>query len=117
MTTEKRAGRARGGGAPAPSAEPPAHGVHSGRYAAFCLLVGLALFARLGSGHASQGAFTRVKPHLSIAVLGTSDQGNAALTSAITKILAQHGRATFIPIDDLKKSAGDRSRGISLRIR
>jgi translation elongation factor EF-Tu-like GTPase len=43
-------------------------------------------------------AYGRTKPHLNIGTMGHVDHGKTTLTAAITKVLAERGTATYIPV-------------------
>jgi len=58
--------------------------------------------------------FSREKPHLNIGTIGHVDHGKTTLTAAITKHLANVGRAQFIPYDQIDKAPEERARGITI---
>src|SRR6266851_4585262 len=58
--------------------------------------------------------FARTKPHCNIATIGHIDHGKTTLTAAITKVLAESGGATFVPLDQIDKAPEERARGITI---
>ena len=45
--------------------------------------------------------FERTKPHVNIGTIGHIDHGKTSLTSAITRVLADAGKATFQAYDKI----------------
>ncbi|MBI3127005.1 MAG: elongation factor Tu, partial [Candidatus Tectomicrobia bacterium] len=45
----------------------------------------------------AKAKFERTKPHVNVGTIGHVDHGKTTLTAAITKRLAEKGRAKFVP--------------------
>lgn len=60
------------------------------------------------------GVYTRDKPHLNIGTIGHVDHGKTTLTAAITKVMADAGRAKFQSYDQIDKSPEEKKRGITI---
>ena len=60
--------------------------------------------------------FERTKPHLNIGTIGHIDHGKTTLTAAITKTLARHNGADFVPFNMIDKAPEERERGITINI-
>jgi len=58
--------------------------------------------------------FERTKPHCNIGTIGHVDHGKTTLTAAITKILAESGKATFTSYDQIDKAPEEKARGITI---
>lgn len=58
--------------------------------------------------------FERTKPHCNIGTIGHVDHGKTSLTAAITKILAEKGKASYTPYDQIDKAPEERARGITI---
>src|SRR6202795_2553592 len=58
--------------------------------------------------------FARTKPHCNIGTIGHVDHGKTSLTAAITKILAESGKAQYTPYDQIDKAPEERERGITI---
>ena len=58
--------------------------------------------------------FERKKPHVNIGTIGHIDHGKTTLTSAITKVLANLGLASYIPFDEIDKAPEEKERGITI---
>lgn len=58
--------------------------------------------------------YQRIKPHVNIGTIGHVDHGKTTLTAAITKILAEQGRAKEMLYADIDKSPEERARGITI---
>ncbi len=58
--------------------------------------------------------FVRDKPHVNIGTIGHIDHGKTTLTAAITKYLAEQGKADFVPFDQIDKAPEERERGITI---
>ena len=58
--------------------------------------------------------FQRTKPHCNVGTIGHVDHGKTTLTAAITKILAEDGKAEFIAYDKIDKAPEERERGITI---
>ncbi len=65
---------------------------------------------------ADKNAFQRNKPHLNIGTIGHVDHGKTTLTSAITKILAETGGATFQAYDQIDSAPEEKQRGVTINI-
>jgi elongation factor Tu len=60
--------------------------------------------------------YLRTKPHMNIGTMGHVDHGKTTLTSAITKVLAQRGLATYVPSDRIDKAPEEAARGITINV-
>ena len=58
--------------------------------------------------------FERTKPHCNIGTIGHVDHGKTSLTAAITKILAETGKAQYTAYDQIDKAPEERERGITI---
>jgi elongation factor Tu len=58
--------------------------------------------------------FERNKPHCNIGTIGHVDHGKTSLTAAITKILAESGKAKFQAYDQIDKAPEEKARGITI---
>ncbi|BDG62218.1 elongation factor Tu [Caldinitratiruptor microaerophilus] len=58
--------------------------------------------------------FERTKPHVNIGTIGHVDHGKTTLTAAITKVLAERGKAEFVPYDQIDKAPEEKERGITI---
>lgn len=58
--------------------------------------------------------FERNKPHCNIGTIGHVDHGKTSLTAAITKVLAEQGKAKFLAYDQIDKAPEERERGITI---
>jgi elongation factor Tu len=58
--------------------------------------------------------FVRTKPHVNIGTIGHVDHGKTSLTAAITKVLAEKGKAQFMAYDQIDKAPEERERGITI---
>ena len=61
----------------------------------------------------SKEKFDRSKPHVNIGTIGHVDHGKTTLTAAITKVMADAGRADFSAYDQIDKAPEERERGIT----
>src|SRR3954465_4967950 len=59
--------------------------------------------------------FERNKPHCNIGTIGHVDHGKTSLTAAITKVLAESGKAQFTAYDQIHKAPEEKARGTPLR--
>ena len=62
----------------------------------------------------SKEKFDRSKPHVNIGTIGHVDHGKTTLTAAITKVMADAGRAEFSAYDQIDKAPEERERGITI---
>jgi elongation factor Tu len=62
----------------------------------------------------SKEKFERSKPHCNIGTIGHVDHGKTTLTAAITKVMAEAGRAQFSAYDQIDKAPEERARGITI---
>jgi len=58
--------------------------------------------------------FERNKPHLNVGTIGHVDHGKTTLTAAITKVLADEGKANFTAFDEIDKAPEEKERGITI---
>ncbi len=59
-------------------------------------------------------AFQRTKPHVNVGTIGHVDHGKTSLTAAITKVLADQGKAEFRAYDQIDGAPEERERGITI---
>ncbi|XP_057429316.1 elongation factor Tu, mitochondrial-like [Lotus japonicus] len=62
----------------------------------------------------SMATFTRTKPHLNVGTIGHVDHGKTTLTAAITKVLADEGKAKAIAFEEIDKAPEEKKRGITI---
>ena len=62
----------------------------------------------------SKEKFERNKPHVNIGTIGHVDHGKTTLTSAITKTLAELGKAKAMDYNQIDKSPEEKARGITI---
>lgn len=62
----------------------------------------------------AKAKFERNKPHCNIGTIGHVDHGKTSLTAAITKVLAESGKAQFTAYDQIDKAPEERERGITI---
>ena len=62
----------------------------------------------------SKEKFDRSKPHVNIGTIGHVYHGKTTLTAAITKVMADAGRADFSAYDLIDKAPEERERGITI---
>ncbi len=62
----------------------------------------------------SKQKFERTKPHVNVGTIGHIDHGKTTLTAAITRTLAEQGKADFTPFDEIDKAPEERERGITI---
>ena len=60
--------------------------------------------------------FERNLPHLNIGTIGHVDHGKTTLTAAITKNLAEKGKAQFVDYGAIDKAPEERERGITINV-
>ena len=58
----------------------------------------------------AKAKFERTKPHVNIGTIGHVDHGKTTLTAAITKVLAEEGKAQFQDYSMIDKAPGERER-------
>ena len=58
--------------------------------------------------------FARTKPHCNIGTIGHVDHGKTTLTAAITKVLAEQGKAQYTAYDQIDKAPEEKARGITI---
>src|ERR1700729_2592 len=58
--------------------------------------------------------FERNKPHCNIGTIGHVDHGKTSLTAAITKVLAEQGKAHYTAYDQIDKAPEEKARGITI---
>ena len=58
--------------------------------------------------------FERNKPHCNIGTIGHVDHGKTSLTAAITKILAEQGKAQYKAYDSIDAAPEEKARGITI---
>lgn len=62
----------------------------------------------------AKAKFERTKPHVNIGTIGHVDHGKTTLTAAITKVLAEEGKAQFRDYSMIDKAPEERERGITI---
>ncbi|KAG6700257.1 hypothetical protein I3842_08G103200 [Carya illinoinensis] len=62
----------------------------------------------------SMATFTRTKRHVNVGTIGHVDHGKTTLTAAITKVLAEEGKAKAIAFDEIDKAPEEKKRGIPI---
>jgi len=62
----------------------------------------------------SKEKFERNKPHVNIGTIGHVDHGKTTLSAAITKVLAETGKAHYTPYDQIDKTPEEKARGITI---
>jgi len=60
--------------------------------------------------------FERTKPHINVGTIGHVDHGKTTLTSAITKVLADKGKAQYRSFDSIDNAPEEKQRGITIAI-
>ena len=58
--------------------------------------------------------YERTNPHVNIGTIGHVDHGKTTLTAAITKVLADEGKADFLDYASIDKAPEERARGITI---
>jgi elongation factor Tu len=58
--------------------------------------------------------FERTKPHVNIGTIGHVDHGKTTLTSAITRVLADAGKAKFAAYEEIDAAPEEKARGITI---
>jgi elongation factor Tu len=64
----------------------------------------------------SKPKFERKKPHVNVGTIGHVDHGKTTLTSAITKVLATKGFASYMAFDQIDKAPEEKERGLTIAI-
>ncbi|NIO10586.1 MAG: elongation factor Tu [Deltaproteobacteria bacterium] len=64
----------------------------------------------------SKEKFERKKPHLNIGTIGHVDHGKTTLTTSITKVLSEQGKAKYLAYDQIDKAPEERERGLTINI-
>src|SRR5579871_6473883 len=59
-------------------------------------------------------AFQRTKPHVNIGTIGHVDHGKTSLTAAITKVLAEEGKAKYRDYASIDNTPEEKARGITI---
>ena len=62
----------------------------------------------------SKQKFERTKPHVNVGTIGHVDHGKTTLTSAITRVLATKGYASYMAFDQIDKAPEEKERGITI---
>ncbi|XP_027164108.1 elongation factor Tu, mitochondrial [Coffea eugenioides] len=62
----------------------------------------------------SMATFTRTKTHVNVGTIGHVDHGKTTLTAAITKVLAEEGKAKAVAFDEIDKAPEEKKRGITI---
>jgi elongation factor Tu len=62
----------------------------------------------------AKAKFERNKPHVNIGTIGHVDHGKTSLTAAITKVLAESGKAEYTDYANIDKAPEERERGITI---
>ena len=62
----------------------------------------------------AKGKFERNKEHVNIGTIGHVDHGKTSTTAAITKVLAEQGKAEFKAYDQIDGTPEERERGITI---
>jgi elongation factor Tu len=62
----------------------------------------------------AKAKFERNKPHCNIGTIGHVDHGKTSLTAAITKVLAESGKANYTAYDQIDKAPEEKARGITI---
>ncbi|GBD03470.1 Elongation factor Tu-B [bacterium HR19] len=60
--------------------------------------------------------FERKKPHVNVGTIGHVDHGKTTLSSAITRVLSQHGLAQYLPYEAIDKAPEEKARGLTINI-
>src|SRR3979411_287865 len=62
----------------------------------------------------AKAKFERTKPHCNIGTIGHVDHGKTSLTAAITKVLAETGKAHYTAYDQIDKAPEERASAITI---
>jgi len=60
--------------------------------------------------------FVRSKPHVNVGTIGHVDHGKTTLTSAMTLVLSQAGKAQFMKYEEIDKAPEEKERGLTINI-
>ena len=60
--------------------------------------------------------FERTKPHANVGTIGHVDHGKTTLTSAITRVLSEHGSTGFRPFESIDNAPEEKARGLTIAI-
>tara|TARA_Y100000758_G_scaffold275629_1_gene220076 strand:- start:963 stop:2150 length:1188 start_codon:yes stop_codon:yes gene_type:complete len=60
--------------------------------------------------------FDRSKSHVNVGTIGHVDHGKTTLTSAITKVLADQGMASYLDMDSIDNAPEEKARGVTIAI-
>ena len=60
--------------------------------------------------------FDRSKDHVNVGTIGHGDHGKTTLTSAITKVLADKGLASYLDMDSIDNAPEEKARGVTIAI-
>tara|TARA_B100001146_G_scaffold29572_1_gene22640 strand:+ start:256 stop:1440 length:1185 start_codon:yes stop_codon:yes gene_type:complete len=60
--------------------------------------------------------FDRSKEHVNVGTIGHVDHGKTTLTSAITKVLADKGLASYLDMDSIDNAPEEKARGVTIAI-
>ncbi|GFZ08816.1 GTP binding Elongation factor Tu family protein [Actinidia rufa] len=66
------------------------------------------------NNNTSPSTGTNNKPHVNVGTGGHVDHGKPTLTAAITKVLAEEGKAKAVSFDEIDKTAEEKKRGITI---
>ena len=58
----------------------------------------------------AKAKFDRKKPHVNVGTIGHVDHGKTTLTSALTKVMGQEGKAKFVSYDEVAKASESQGR-------
>jgi elongation factor Tu len=58
--------------------------------------------------------YERNKPNVNVGTIGHVDHGKTSLTAAITKVLAEQGKAKFKAYDEIDAAPEEKARGITI---
>jgi elongation factor Tu len=64
----------------------------------------------------SKPKFVRTKPHVNVGTIGHVDHGKTTLTSAMTKVLAGKGFASYMAFEEIDKAPEEKERGLTIAI-
>ncbi|KAG1371045.1 hypothetical protein COCNU_16G001390 [Cocos nucifera] len=62
----------------------------------------------------SELPFKPMKHHVNVGTIGHVDHGKTTLTAAITKVLAEEGKAKAVAFDEIDKAPEEKARGITI---